>query len=301
MDLATGWALFSGLIVLAGTVSTRSIVLRGGGGLPGGLTTDLRARCVLPGLVGAALTVLGLLLMGLRQFQEFRDPFAGPMEDLTLLMGTPWAAIWLRAMVGATALAGALLLSRKWPRAGWGVAAMLVAGLAFYPGLSGHAGGAERWRTLSLILDAVHVLAAGTWVGGLVVLLYLEASAHRDRQGEGQTEVGGVLAELVARFSPVAVGSVVILTVSGVWASLREVQAVPELWSTRYGLLLVAKLILVGAVLALGALNWRRLSLRLGTAAGDRALRRSARVELVVAQLVVLVTALLVRTSPGGG
>ena len=62
----------------------------------------------------------------------------------------------------------------------------------------------------------------------------------------------------------------------------------------------MGKLVLVAVVLGLGALNYRRLAPRLGSSAGDRALRRSAAWELVVANLVLVVTAVLVRTSPLG-
>ena len=56
----------------------------------------------------------------------------------------------------------------------------------------------------------------------------------------------------------------------------------------------------VAAVLALGGLNFRIFTPRLGTAVGNAAMRRSATVELIVAQVVLVVTALLVRTSPTG-
>jgi putative copper export protein len=57
-------------------------------------------------------------------------------------------------------------------------------------------------------------------------------------------------------------------------------------------------LLLVGAVLGLGALNWKRLTPKLGEAGGNDALRRAATTELLLAQVVLLVTAILVRMSP---
>ena len=72
-----------------------------------------------------------------------------------------------------------------------------------------------------------------------------------------------------------------------------------DLLTTPYGRTLSLKLLLVGGVLALGAMNARVWTPRLDTDHGARALRRTAGVELLLGQLVLLVTAILVRTSPG--
>ena len=53
-------------------------------------------------------------------------------------------------------------------------------------------------------------------------------------------------------------------------------------------------------VLAFGGRNFRMLTPRLGSDTGDAAMRRSAATELAIAQLVLIVTAILVRTSPLG-
>ncbi len=57
------------------------------------------------------------------------------------------------------------------------------------------------------------------------------------------------------------------------------------------------KLVVVAVVLALGTRNFRILTPRLGTGEGAHAMQRSALLELAAAQIVLPVTALLVRTS----
>ena len=66
------------------------------------------------------------------------------------------------------------------------------------------------------------------------------------------------------------------------------------LWTTPYGVTLIVKLCAVALVLALGAWNWRRQRPRMGSEAAAWSLRRSARMELAAAALVLAITAILV-------
>lgn len=61
------------------------------------------------------------------------------------------------------------------------------------------------------------------------------------------------------------------------------------------------KLALVAFVGGMGLLNWRRLSPRLAEAPARDALRTAASVELLVAHVALLATAVLVRTPPPAG
>jgi copper transport protein len=92
--------------------------------------------------------------------------------------------------------------------------------------------------------------------------------------------------------------SVAVLTLTGLVASVVHLESVAALWEQRYGRLLVLKLAGVGAVLALGFLNWRRITPRLDREDGQRAMRRAASLELLIANLVLAVTAILTRTAP---
>ena len=69
---------------------------------------------------------------------------------------------------------------------------------------------------------------------------------------------------------------------------------VPNLWGSRYGLILLTKLTILGIVTITGFYNWRFVKPRLGSAEATLHLRRSARVEVAVAILVLLVTSVLV-------
>jgi len=87
-------------------------------------------------------------------------------------------------------------------------------------------------------------------------------------------------------------GGIVVLF--GVITAWRHLPTIPSLWETPYGKTLIVKLSLVAAVFALGAFNWRRQRPALGREEGAIAIRRSGRVELSVAAIVLIVTSILV-------
>ena len=104
---------------------------------------------------------------------------------------------------------------------------------------------------------------------------------------------------MIAAFSPVALGSVGLLIASGVFAGWRLVGSWDALFSTRYGAALLVKVALLLVMMAFGALNWRWVGPAAGTPRGLARFRRVSSGELLVAVVVLLVTAALVgRPSP---
>ncbi|HMJ19195.1 MAG TPA: CopD family protein, partial [Gemmatimonadaceae bacterium] len=67
-----------------------------------------------------------------------------------------------------------------------------------------------------------------------------------------------------------------------------------SLWTTSYGVALDIKLVFVLIVLVLGAWNWRRVRPSLGGEGSELTIRRSARMELMFAALVLIATSVLV-------
>lgn len=293
----TGWTLFAGLAVVIGVVVSRWIILPRALGREEAVATDARRRAAGLGVAGASLTLLGVALYLVRQLVEFRDPLVPLSEDLGLLMSTPWGTTWIWAAVGVIALLAALLVARSGRRPGWWAATPLALALGAFPGLTGHAAGVEGYRTLALAADTAHVWAVGAWIGGLALVLRLEAGWRK----RGENQPRSLLPRLVPAFSPVAMGAVALLVLTGVFAAWSHVEGgFGALIGTGYGRTLLLKVGLVALVLALGARNFRTLTPRLGTEPGDDAMRYSATLELAVAQAVLVVTALLVRTSPMG-
>jgi putative copper export protein len=157
--------------------------------------------------------------------------------------------------------------------------------------LSGHAAGTPDWRALAIVSDGVHVLSASSWLGTLAIVLLAGLTAARRQTPEVS---GPFVRSLINAFSPVALASAGIAAVTGVFATWLHVGTIPNLWGTRYGITLLVKLAILAVIALTGFYNWRFVQPRLGTDEATIRLERSARVEVAVAVLVLLVTAVLV-------
>lgn len=128
--------------------------------------------------------------------------------------------------------------------------------------------------------NAVHVGVAAVWLGGVIGLWSLVR----------QTDPGA--ADAARRFTPLAVGSMVVLWISGAAQTAVLAGSVTALWSSTWGLVLVAKLLVVMATMAVAVWGQRVVAHapeRLGPTLGAQAAL------LVVA---VAVSSLLVTTIP---
>lgn len=173
-----------------------------------------------------------------------------------------------------------------------GIAGVVAADLA-----TGHTRTSEpTWLVMGA--DAVHVLAAATWVGGLIALaLALRIARRHQDAAEG--------ARLVGRFSTLATWTVLALAAGGLALAGIHVRALAALTSTAYGGVLLVKTALVVAVLTVAAYNNRVLVSAVAeeaSPAGEgrawRRLDRTVRVELAGLALVLAATALLVNLQP---
>lgn len=234
-----------------------------------------------------------------QQSAAFADTAAQWQTAVPLVLGrTTWGQGWI---LQAIALVGALLLAPRGLRSS-GMAAMALGvallALAASPALSGHAVGAPRLTMLAVALDTAHVVAAGTWLGTLTALAGVALPIAC--AGAPIVERPGALAVAVlARFSPVALGSATILAATGAFAAWLHLDTLAALWNTDYGRMLIRKLVILAGVGVAGAYNWKVNTPRIaagGTPGDLRALRRSVMVELLLAAALVAVTAVLVAT-----
>jgi copper transport protein len=246
-----------------------------------------------------------------------------------------WAAVFRLRDVGGTLAAPfgqelaarvALLLlivplltgrrpGRRWPAPGrrspggrngrTGDVLRAAAGLALLVSVAA-AGHEAAGRDVALALPAavLHLASMAVWLGGLVVLGLAVLPALR-RGTQTSADAG------LRRWSVTAYSCVICLVVTGEYQASRQVSPVQALWSTRYGVLLLAKVALVAVMLAAALLAERRV---IGTAATPpapgaapgaagrgslvRAVRRSVGIEIAAAVLVLAVTAVLVSEPP---
>jgi copper transport protein len=293
---------FVGKLVLVGTLAVTTTAWPAGLGLA-------RVRRLLAAGVGlAAVGSTGTLLAqgpSVAGLPLSRAPELLP-EVLATRYGT--AHVVRLVLLAVLAVLVVALVRAGRPGRAWR-AVLLVVGLPLLAtwSVAGHpATGDLAW--LALPVDALHLLAVGTWTGGLVVLVV--ALLPRPDIGELRAALSG--------WSRLAVAAVVAMVATGLFASWREVRGLEALGATTYGRLLLLKALLVLVMLYAGSrgrflvqryYGVGRPVVHASTATAvappappaldaRRALRRSTLVEVAVAAVVVAVTAFLVDTPP---
>jgi copper transport protein len=167
---------------------------------------------------------------------------------------TRYGRLWL-ARVGLLLLMGVAFRFLPWldPVKKWPITAagLVIAALLPLPvSMNAHAAALEAGRTTAIAFDYVHLLSASVWFGGLVLLFGVLIRALR-----GQVARRVVLAQALPRFSAMALVCWGLLAVTGVYAWWLQVGSWEGLRETQYGQSLLFKLILVGIVFLIAALN----------------------------------------------
>ncbi len=275
-----------------------------------GATAALAARARMTVLVAVALglfaSVVGIVAAGAgaggTTFWDALD--AGVVRDV---LETRFGRVWgVRALVwvalGALVLVawrGGTSSSRRTVTV---IAGLLGAALVVAPALEGHSTTISP-TTLLIPLDALHVLAMSVWLGGLAALLVVVPAATRALDAPERSRL---LATLLGRFSPLALACVATLAVTGTIAAISLLTAISQLWDTGYGRELLAKIVLLVALIGLGAVNRQRTLPRLRAIAADggapgaagRTLRTTLRAEIALVLAVLGVSGVLVDGVP---
>jgi putative copper export protein len=255
-------------------------------------TFVVEARTLAARIALGAIGALALLLVARLIAQSYA--VRGAMPDTGFVAGvarTPWGAGFLLTGVSLIALAIAFFRPRH---ASWKAAAFGILGLAAATALSGHAAASGQWTVVAVVSDTLHILAAGGWLGALLLVIVAGVPATATLAPLGR---GLALRGMVDVFSPMALAFAGVLAVTGVIAAVLRLGAWSELTGSDYGRLLLLKIGGLVLVLIAGAYNWLRLRPALDA---DRAgtLRRTAAAELVLGFAVLVVTAWLVATPP---
>jgi copper transport protein len=185
------------------------------------------------------------------------------------LPGTRFGVLWLARQISALTVFMALIAARRGWRGAWPGAGLAIAALAIIQALGGHAAGLPRQTALAVAADALHLLAAGAWVGSLFALLVALLPLLWSNWDEAKAvALGGW-----GRFGIVAVVSVGGVAATGLYNAARQVASVDAWISTLYGQVLAGKVLLFLMVGLAGLTNSMLLHPRLAAIIGA-ALRR---------------------------
>ncbi|SFY51432.1 copper resistance CopC/CopD family protein [Streptomyces sp. F-1] len=259
---------YAGFIVLAGGTAFVLVCWRRGAGV------RALQRLVVGGWL--ALTAATLWLLLLRGSYTTTGKLAD-VFDLGLLgqvlQTKPGAALVSRLLLLAAAALFIAVLFGSYQRReegaekrdltfGLGIGGVVVAaGLATSWAVSEHASVGLQ-PGIAMPVDVVHLLAVAAWLGGLTALL---VALYRAPAGMP------VEAAAVRRFSRLAFGSVLVLVVTGVYQSWRQLGSWSAFTGTRYGQLLLAKIALVALMVGIASASRRWTGRLTDRAAGGAA------------------------------
>jgi len=198
-----------------------------------------------------------------------------------------------------------LIVKGDWRESSWISLAVCAFALPLTTSLISHAA-AERSQTeFRVIVDWMHLVTGGIWIGGLLQLALITPAvlSVADRRA-------GFLAGVIPRFSQVAIVAVGLVVTTGAIQWWHRLHGITAAFDSNYGYMLAVKVVLLTPLLLLAAFNLlvvrpRFLSfvVRGAKAASARILSWERRFrwavagELAVALVILGVTALLTETS----
>ena len=291
--IAIRWLSLMTLVIVIGIVSFRRFVTPALARIDASFLSAISARTAQFGLWTAVVLGFATLARLTAQLIVLDHPALSVM-----LLHTTWGVGWLVQAVAVIVTTVGFVIARQLDQAstrGWTLATGGAIVLALTPALSGHAIATPNFATLAVLSDGGHVLAAGGWLGSLVVLatMGLPALRHID-----PTRRSAMAALLVNRFSVTALTCATLVLITGAISAWLHLGMLPALWQTTYGQTLLIKLGVLALVAIIGAYHWRvaRPSLERTGEEGVLRLHRSAMLEIAIGAVVIAVTAVLIGT-----
>lgn len=304
VDAGVRWASLLGQAIIVGLLLFLAVVL-----MPlsrrTGVDVPLAAfrRIAIAGFI---VLVLGQVASAIVQVIEATrsatlDVLGQPL--LTVLTETRSGWLWLARSVLLIALGlvvwmlvrrDRLLAMSGNGRLSWWAALGVSATVLLTTSLGSQAAARSGSISLPVFNDWLHLVATSVWVGGLVALI----------PGVGIASAAGIRRPTLSRFSALAAGAVIVLTVTGLLSTRLEVVSWDGLVSTDYGSWLILKLAIVVAALGLSA--WHLMNVRPSlddsrpefATKAERQFRRDLRLEVALAFAVLAVTSLLTSSIP---
>jgi putative copper export protein len=219
--------------------------------LPAAASNERRGGQRLRRMITGGVLVLALATcvdLGLRAQTVSRAPLATAIASIPqLVTHTHFGALLAArlAMLGLT-----LILSLARGTLARALCLLIALAVALTFSLTGHA---ADWGdlTASVAVDWAHAVAASAWTGGLLALALVVLRPNTEREGGASPS----FAALASRFSRLAGWCLLIVLLTGAFNAWTQLGAVSRLWTTTYGRVLIAKVLVVAALVWLGAIN----------------------------------------------
>lgn len=244
----------------------------------------------------SAIAVLALAVpraAGVASLLDDRWPLRYRME--ALLLRSEWG-IGLAAMLAAGTLS---LIGYTWAarhrRGGWSMIWLGVLFVAIGAGLQGHPADAFAKITVTPLLDGLHAVSVGGWLGSFFMLLLAERRLPAHTASPWTDPLGAMIERYFGNSGALAA----LVLITGLLSASLHLTNFDDIGGTEYGRLLAGK---VGIVLMLLVFNehHRRHAERKARTAERAQLARSLRFEAGLIGLILALTAILLDASPPG-
>jgi len=253
------------------------------------LSPVLRRLALIASVVALLAAIVWLMLESASMADDM-SAAVDPQAIGAVLADTAFGQAWAAHLVLAAALVGAVVFS---PPARWGATTVASAALLASLGLVGHAAvqtGAEGF--VHRANHALHLLASGAWIGGLVPFaLCLGAYHSRELRADAMRAMTAF-----SFWGQLVVAAIVLTGVVNVALTSGRPPIPP---TTPYRALLVVKLVIVATMISLALFNRFILAPRLKTSVGALAiLRTTSIVEIALGCAVVALVSLFALLDP---
>ena len=239
----------------------------------------VRLALTLSGWGAASVALAQVLLLALKALALAESFGSGALGSF---VATPYFTAAAARAVLAIALAVAIARLRRAPgaRDRWLLAAALAAGVAGSGAWLTHATGRLEERAPLMALTVLHQVAASVWAGGLAQLAGCWWLARR------APEVDAAWPALIRRFSRLAMAAVAVAVLAALPLTGLYTASLGGLVGTGYGALVLTKVALLGAALALAAANLR--AARAGAEPAPLAALRTRLPQLAEAEAIIV-------------
>lgn len=167
----------------------------------------------------------------------------------------------------------------------WSMPILLFIGLLVMKAFNSHAFGL-KFKDIAVVMDFLHLFAASLWVGGLSSIILLLR-----KEDDKWTKYW----DAIKRFSPWATGAVIVIVLTGLFNSTFFIPTIHSLFDTKYGLALLAKILLFVCMGILGIIHYVKGRIR-----AQQGLGATVKVEFIIGIIVFVIVAFMtnVQTPP---
>lgn len=167
----------------------------------------------------------------------------------------------------------------------WSIPIVLFIGILVMKAFNSHAYGL-KFKDIAVVMDFLHLFAASLWIGGLSSIILLLRN---------EDNKWSMYWDMIKRFSPWATCTVIVIFITGLFNSTFFIPTIHSLFDTKYGLALLAKILLFIFMGIMGIIHYVKGKMRV-----EQGLGATVKVEFIMGIIIFVIVAFMtnVQTPP---